>query len=160
MEWDPQQYGRYADERARPFLDLVARIGAAAPRRVVDLGCGTGELTASLAERWPGAEVDGIDSSAEMIAQAPAGPRLRFTRATAEDWTMPADTDVLLSNALLQWVPTHRELLRALGSAAARRRLAGVPGARQLRRAVARRDARAGRVRTLVRSARRRAARR
>ncbi len=111
MQWDPQQYGRYEDERARPFGDLLARVGATDPRRVVDLGCGTGALTASLTERWPGAAVEGVDSSAEMIAQAPAGPRLRFTQGTAEDWTMPADTDVLLSNALLQWVPTHRELL-------------------------------------------------
>jgi trans-aconitate 2-methyltransferase len=111
MRWDPQQYGRYGDERARPFVDLVARIGATDPRRVVDLGCGTGALTALLADRWPGAEVDGVDSSAEMIARAPAGARLRFRQASAEDWTMPVDTDVLLSNALLQWVPTHRELL-------------------------------------------------
>lgn len=111
MDWDPQQYARYADERARPFLDLVARIGAQQPRRVVDLGCGTGELTALLAQRWPSARIDGIDSSAAMIAQAPAGPRLRFVQGSAEDWTMPDDTDVLLSNALLQWVPAHRELL-------------------------------------------------
>lgn len=111
MRWDPHQYGRFGDERARPFTDLVARVGAVDPRRVVDLGCGTGALTATLADRWPGAAVDGVDSSAEMIAQAPAGPRLTFTQAAAEDWAMPADTDVLLSNALLQWVPTHRQLL-------------------------------------------------
>ena len=68
--WDPAQYLHFADERSRPFYDLVARIGATAPGYVVDLGCGPGQLTASLAARWPEAEVVGIDSSTEMVAAA------------------------------------------------------------------------------------------
>ena len=70
MRWDPQKYGQFSDERSRPFFDLVAQVRAETPRRVVDLGCGSGELTATLAERWPGAEVIGIDSSPHMIERA------------------------------------------------------------------------------------------
>ena len=68
--WDPGQYGRFAHQRGRPFFDLVARIGAGAPASVVDLGCGTGELTATLLDRWPAAAVPGIDSSPGMLAAA------------------------------------------------------------------------------------------
>jgi trans-aconitate 2-methyltransferase len=114
MRWDPEQYGRYADERGRPFLDLIARIGATRPRRVVDLGCGPGNLTALLAQRWPDAVVDGLDSSPEMIerAQPLAGGNLRFALADVTDWGPPPDADVIVSNAVLQWVPGHRDLLR------------------------------------------------
>jgi trans-aconitate 2-methyltransferase len=113
MRWDPAQYGRYADERGRPFVDLIGRIGHESPRRVIDLGCGPGNLTAVLTERWPDAAVEGIDSSPEMIdaAVAHAGDRLTYRVADVATWTMPEDADVVLSNALLQWVPGHRDLL-------------------------------------------------
>ena len=115
MQWDPQQYGRFAAERGRPFLDLIARIEAAAPRRVVDLGCGPGALTALLADRWPSASVEGIDSSPEMIETA--GPlareRLTFRVGDVATWSPGPDTDVVVSNATLQWVPSHRELVTA-----------------------------------------------
>jgi trans-aconitate 2-methyltransferase len=110
MRWDPVQYGRYAGERGRPFVELLARIDCAAPEAVVDLGCGTGELTRSLATRWPEALVRGIDSSAEMIARAPRDGAVTFSVGTAEEFSA-ADVDVLISNAALQWVPTHRELI-------------------------------------------------
>ncbi|MCW2497100.1 trans-aconitate 2-methyltransferase [Jatrophihabitans sp.] len=115
MRWDPAQYNRYADERGRPFLDLLGRVGAQHPRRVVDVGCGPGTLTALLPPRWPAAVVEGLDSSPEMIASAEAlsGPRLSFRVADAASWEVPADTDVIVSNALLQWVPGHLDLLRA-----------------------------------------------
>lgn len=114
MQWDPAQYVRYADERARPFHELLARVGAAEPRRVVDLGCGPGTLTATLARRWPTADVVGIDSSPEMIgeANALAGERLSFTVGRVEEWSPGVQPDVVISNATLQWVPRHRELLR------------------------------------------------
>ena len=70
--WDAGQYLRFGGERARPFFDLVAQIGATSPRYVADLGCGPGNLTAALAQRWPGATVVGVDSSPEMIATAQA----------------------------------------------------------------------------------------
>jgi trans-aconitate 2-methyltransferase len=113
--WDPEQYRRFADERSRPFFDLTGRVGAERPRHVVDLGCGGGALTATLAERWPEALVEGLDSSAEMIAGAipRAIPgRLRFTRADLRDWRPDAPVDVAVSNAVLQWVPGHATLLR------------------------------------------------
>jgi trans-aconitate 2-methyltransferase len=116
MDWDPEVYGRYADERGRPFLDLLARIGASSPRRVADLGCGPGQLTALLAQRWPSAVVEGIDSSPEMIAAAVEGPQLSFRVGDAVDWD-PAGVDVIVSNATLQWVPKHRALVSRWASA-------------------------------------------
>jgi trans-aconitate 2-methyltransferase len=110
--WDPGVYSRYGAERARPFADLVSRIGTANPRTVADLGCGSGELTATLAERWPGARVTGVDSSPEMIARAARlGTGVDFRVGDLRDWRPGPDTDVLVSNAALQWVPDHRELL-------------------------------------------------
>lgn len=113
MRWDPSQYARYADERGRPFADLLGRIDAPAPRRVIDLGCGPGTLTAGLAERWPDAVIEGVDSSAEMIASAAplTTGRLSFRLGDVADFAVPRDADVVLSNATLQWVPGHRELL-------------------------------------------------
>jgi trans-aconitate 2-methyltransferase len=110
--WDPAVYRRFATERSRPFVDLVGRIGAERPRAVVDLGCGPGDLTATLTGRWPGARVTGLDSSPEMIARAAAAaPGVTFTVGDVREWTPPPDTDVLVSNAVLQWVPGHGELL-------------------------------------------------
>jgi trans-aconitate 2-methyltransferase len=110
MRWDPRQYSRFADERSRPFHELVGRIGADAPGVVTDLGCGSGELTATLAERWPAARIRGIDSSPEMIAQAPRAERVEFSLGEAQAFAATG-TDVLISNALLQWVPDHLALL-------------------------------------------------
>ena len=110
MRWDPAQYGRFADERSRPFFDLVGRVAASDPGSVVDLGCGSGELTVTLAERWPGARVRGIDSSPEMIAKAPEHPRATFEVGDAAGFDATG-VDVLISNAMLQWVPDHMPLL-------------------------------------------------
>ncbi|GIF03536.1 trans-aconitate 2-methyltransferase [Actinoplanes siamensis] len=108
--WDPTVYRRFGNERSRPFFDLVARIGATAPRAVTDLGCGTGELTRTLAERWPRARVTGVDSSPEMIRQAGPGS-VRFRVGDIADWAPGPDTDVVVTNAALQWVPGHQEML-------------------------------------------------
>ncbi|CAI9416489.1 trans-aconitate 2-methyltransferase [Nocardioides sp. T2.26MG-1] len=113
--WDPARYLAYADERGRPFVDLLARIPAAAPDTVVDLGCGPGNLTALLAERWPDAEVLGVDSSPEMVAAArAAAPGLSFAVGDLRDWVPDQPVDVLVSNAMLQWVPDHLSLLSRL----------------------------------------------
>ncbi len=117
--WDPEVYRRYADERDRPFHELVGRIGAGSPASVVDLGCGDGRLTATLAERWPGASVLGVDSSEAMLAGTPAGPRLRFEAGRIEDWVPAGPVDVLVTNAALQWVPAHWEHLPRLVGAVA-----------------------------------------
>ncbi|MFW3170171.1 trans-aconitate 2-methyltransferase [Geodermatophilus sp. CPCC 206100] len=120
--WDPAGYLRFGDERARPFTDLLARVGAGAPRVVVDLGCGEGALTASLAGRWPGAQVTGVDSSPEMLAAAAthAVPgRVRFLAGDVRDWRPAEPVDVLVSNAVLHWVPGHVDLLRRWAGALA-----------------------------------------
>ena len=117
--WDPDHYLRYADERSRPFLDLLARVRAAAPRRVVDLGCGPATLTALLARRWPGADVVGVDSSPEMVAAARDAPGVRVELADLRDWRPEQPVDVLVSNATLQWVPGHLDLLPRLVEALA-----------------------------------------
>jgi trans-aconitate 2-methyltransferase len=115
--WDPQHYLAYADERARPFVDLLARVGASAPRTVLDLGCGPGNMTRLLAERWPDATVTGMDSSAEMIERARADqPDLTWVQADLREWRQPAD--VIVSNAVLQWIPGHLGLLPTLAELA------------------------------------------
>lgn len=119
FQWDPQRYLSFADERGRPFVELLARVGADTPRTVVDLGCGPGNLTALLATRWPAADIAGVDSSAEMIARARADghPGVDFAVGDLRDWaadTAPGSVDVLVTNATLQWVPGHLELLAEL----------------------------------------------
>ncbi|HTX26088.1 MAG TPA: trans-aconitate 2-methyltransferase [Streptosporangiaceae bacterium] len=128
--WDASLYLRFGGERARPFFDLLARVGAELPEYVVDLGCGPGNLTALLAERWPSAAVCGVDSSPQMIeaarkllpaaAQRAAGsgpvltshaPGLSFVLDDIRHWEPQSLPDVIVSNAVLQWVPGHRELL-------------------------------------------------
>ncbi|NUR06610.1 MAG: methyltransferase domain-containing protein [Nocardioidaceae bacterium] len=97
-------------------MDLLARVGAAAPRSVVDLGCGAGNLTALLTTRWPGADVLGLDSSPEMITRARGVGGARFEVADLRDWRPAEPVNVLVSNATLQWVPGHLDLLPALVS--------------------------------------------
>ncbi|BBX32197.1 trans-aconitate 2-methyltransferase [Mycolicibacterium mageritense DSM 44476 = CIP 104973] len=108
--WNPDTYLAFADHRGRPFFDLLSRVGAQSPRRVVDLGCGPGNLTVTLAERWPDAALEAWDNSPEMVAAA----RERGVDADVggiAEWVPRPDTDVVVSNAALQWVPEHRELL-------------------------------------------------
>jgi trans-aconitate 2-methyltransferase len=108
--WEPDVYLAFADHRARPFYDLLSRVGATQPRRVVDLGCGAGNLTVQLARRWPEAAIEALDGSPEMVAAA----RERGVDATVGDlrtWTPQHDTDVVVSNAALHWVPEHGELM-------------------------------------------------
>jgi trans-aconitate 2-methyltransferase len=110
MQWDVTQYAKYDDQRGRPFVDLVGRVGASAPGLVVDLGCGPGNLTSLLGERWPAATVLGVDSSPEMVAAArEAG--ISASVGSIEAWQ--PEGDVVVSNAALQWIPTHVELLRS-----------------------------------------------
>ncbi len=114
--WDPGQYLLYASERGRPFFDLLARVGAADPGFVADLGCGPGNLTATLADRWPGAKILGVDNSPEMIsvarAEARGRPGLSFTLGDIRSWRPERPVDVLVSNAVLQWVPGHLDVIR------------------------------------------------
>ena len=145
--WAADQYLRFADQRLRPFLDLVERAGAsgsgqAPPRRIVDLGCGPGNATALLAERWPGAHVLGVDSSPAMIEDATTRQipgRLDFELGDLREWqparasgsaaaadsaassasaasaaSAATDPDLILANAVLQWVPGHLDVFTRL----------------------------------------------
>jgi len=108
--WNPDVYLAFADHRGRPFFDLTARVAADSPRRVVDLGCGPGNLTVTLSQRWPDAVVEAVDSSQEMVAAA-RERGLDAVVGTIAEWSPKPDTDVVISNAALQWVPEHAELL-------------------------------------------------
>jgi trans-aconitate 2-methyltransferase len=115
--WDPTRYIRFADERSRPFVDLVGRVDVTDPRRIVDLGCGPGHLTPILRARWPDAAIEGVDTSPEMIAKAVADnvdPNASYVEADLGDWTSESPVDLVVSNAAFQWVPGHLEILPRL----------------------------------------------
>lgn len=123
--WDPGQYARFGDERARPFFDLLARVEAVDPAVVLDLGCGNGPLTLTLADRWPSASVIGVDHSAQMLAAArelDALKRVSWIEADLTDWdpsSLRVAPDVVITNAALQWVPRHLDLIdRVVGALA------------------------------------------
>ncbi|PBC63076.1 trans-aconitate methyltransferase [Streptomyces sp. Tue6028] len=114
--WDPSQYLRHAEHRARPFADLLARVPALPhePARIADLGCGPGNVTVQLAERWPDAHITGYDNSPEMLARTKeyagataGGGLLDFAHADLTDWAPTQTYDMIVSNAALQWVPGH-----------------------------------------------------
>ncbi|WP_395573043.1 trans-aconitate 2-methyltransferase [Streptomyces sp. BK79] len=118
--WDPAQYLRHAGPRARPFTDLLARVPGLPgdPPRIADLGCGPGNVTRLLADRWPTAHITGYDNAPEMLERArehaattPEGGRLDFAPADARTWTPAEPHDLVVSNATLQWVPGHAERL-------------------------------------------------
>jgi trans-aconitate 2-methyltransferase len=110
--WDASQYLKYADERARPFVDLLARVRCKDPKFIADLGCGPGNLTRTLTDRWPAAHVVGVDNSAAMLEQATAIPgRLEFVQVDLAQWYPNEPLDLIVSNAALQWVPNHDALL-------------------------------------------------
>lgn len=111
--WDPRQYDRFKAERSQPFFDLVDLLRPRPAPRVVDLGCGTGELTAALVARLGATEVLGLDNAETMLAEARgrAGGTLRFDHADIATFHEPGAWDVLLSNAALQWLPDHAAVL-------------------------------------------------
>lgn len=114
-DWNPALYARFADERARPVADLLARVPLDAPRTVVDLGCGAGASTAPLRARWPNADVLGLDTSPAMLDKARAAvPGARFAEADVAAWVPTAPVDLLFSNATLHWIADHATLLPRL----------------------------------------------
>lgn len=126
MTWSPTQYLKFAAPRLRPALDLLARVELDAPSLVYDLGCGSGQLTRLMAERWPAARVVGVDSSAQMLACAAAeGPpgRIEWQQADLVDWALMASgalaPQLIYSNAALHWLPDHATLLPRLVEALA-----------------------------------------
>jgi trans-aconitate 2-methyltransferase len=112
MAWDPKIYMGFGSERTRPTAELLGRIPIEAPRRVADLGCGPGNSTALLAARWPAADLEGVDNSPEMLAEARvSGIKARWTLADVARWEPQAACEVVFSNATLQWLPDHAALL-------------------------------------------------
>lgn len=115
MSWDPAQYLKFGNQRLRPALDLLAQIPLTAPAAVVDLGCGAGNVTRFIAERWPDAQVTGVDSSADMLAQARSAlPRARWVESGIAAWNPGQPVDLIYSNAALHWLPEHQALMERL----------------------------------------------
>ena len=114
-DWNARQYLKFEDERTRPPRDLLAQVPLESPRRVIDLGCGPGNSTALLLERYPQARVMGLDSSPDMLRQARERlPNCEFAQADLADWSPQERTDLLFANAVFQWVPNHPAVLRRL----------------------------------------------
>lgn len=115
MSWSAQQYTKFENERTRPVRDLAAAIPTLEVRSAVDLGCGPGNSTEVLAARFPGAQVMGLDSSADMVNAARKRlPNLRFDLADLANWSDPGPYDVILANAVMQWVPDHETVFPRL----------------------------------------------
>jgi len=114
--WDPDQYERFRAERRQPFLDLMALVRARPGMRVVDFGCGTGELTQRLHRHLGAQRTLGIDSSANMLERSRtlAGPSLRFEQGDIASFTCDERFDLIFSNAALQWVPGQEKLMQRL----------------------------------------------
>ena len=111
MPWDPNQYHKFQAQRSAPFYELLALVEARPNLRVVDLGCGTGELTSQLAEALPSSDVTGLDSSPQMLekAEALSRPGLRFVQG--DQARLDGEWDVIFSNAALHWSEAHTELI-------------------------------------------------
>ena len=115
MTWDPSQYLRYDNERSQPTRDLIAAIGNFNPTEIVDLGCGTGNSTALLTDRWPDASLIGVDGSTEMLDQADqSGLHAVWQEADIATWQPASPVDLIFSNAALHWLDDHDVLFRQL----------------------------------------------
>lgn len=115
MVWNPEQYLKFGGERLRPAQDLLARVALDAPRHIVDLGCGTGTVTALLRAHWPEAQIVGVDNSEAMLERARASlPDVAWVQADLAQWTPAVPPDLLVSNAALHWLDDHATLFPRL----------------------------------------------
>lgn len=113
--WNHEQYLKFGEERTRPAGELLARVPVEKPHRVLDLGCGPGNSTELLSDRWPFAELHGVDNSPEMLVRARRDlPTVDFVEADVSSYRPDAPVDVLFANAVLQWLPAHETLLPEL----------------------------------------------
>lgn len=115
MTWNPEQYLKFAQPRFRPAQDLLARVALESPQTVYDLGCGAGNVTQMLANRWPTAYITGVDSSAEMIAEASKSTgNIVWQQQSVATWKPETPADVIFTNAALHWLPNHESLFPRL----------------------------------------------
>lgn len=116
-DWNPSLYMHFAAERSRPAVELLARVPLENIEYIADLGCGPGNSTALLHQRWPAARITGIDSSPAMIAEARSAlPDSLFVEADIRNWQPEQALDLIFANASLQWLPDHYELFPHLDS--------------------------------------------
>ena len=114
-DWSARRYLQFAEERTRPARDLLARVPPGARNRLVDLGCGPGNSTELLADRFPDAAVIGVDTSDDMLTAARKRlPGVRFEKGDVALWRSSAPLDLIFANAVLQWVPDHIRLMGRL----------------------------------------------
>ncbi len=118
MSWNPEQYGKFQEERSRPFFDLLQLIQAKPNMQVIDLGCGTGQLTSELSKKIGAKEMLGVDNSPEMLHEsaAYASDTIRFISADIAHYQPEQKFDLVFSNAALQWVPDHQQLFSAMAA--------------------------------------------
>jgi trans-aconitate 2-methyltransferase len=113
--WDPAKYLEFAGQRLQPAIDLINRIPLIAPAVVCDLGCGAGNVTRLLVERWPVAQVVGVDASEAMLAAAvEAAPSVTWVKADLRGWSATRPPDLIFSNAALHWLDDHATLFPSL----------------------------------------------
>ena len=113
--WDPTQYLKFSNERIRPAFDLLNQVPLATAKHVVDLGCGTGNMTVILKQRFADADVLGVDGAETMLTKARAGaPNCRFEQGDFNTWTSVTPPDLIVSNAALHWVTDHEQLFPRL----------------------------------------------
>ena len=118
-DWDSAQYLKFKKERTQPSIDLANRIPLSEPKRIIDIGCGPGNSTKVLLDKYPNADILGVDYSENMLKKAAANyPMLKFSAfdASSEIWNLDKDYDIVFSNACIQWIPNHNELLRKMMS--------------------------------------------
>jgi trans-aconitate 2-methyltransferase len=114
-DWNARQYLKFEDDRTRPARDLLAQVPLEQPRIAVDLGCGPGNSTELLIDRFPDARAIGLDSSKDMLRQARERlPRCTFIEADLKTWTPQENVDLLFANAVFQWIPDHQTVMRRL----------------------------------------------
>jgi len=113
--WDTEQYLKFKDERTQPTFDLISRIQINDPKNIVDVGCGPGNSTSVIKQRWPAANIDGFDSSEEMLEIASkSNSNINWFQEDVANWESNTQYDIIYSSAVLQWVPNHKKLIPKL----------------------------------------------